>query len=155
MRKHIVIALLGFGVLGSVVVTLVLRPWESPIDYHKREYVAALQGTWTERAQNALSGFFGKRPPAPSDDRFERLQKHRQALIDLGFLEQQQFDLTNRKPMTVIDQILGTNSVTDPKLAHVRREFVLIEPSTMRIVLVARRDDMPAFAEAIRKADAP
>ena len=40
MRKRVVMGVVALVIAGGIA-ALVFRPWESPIEYHKREYLAA------------------------------------------------------------------------------------------------------------------
>jgi hypothetical protein len=159
MRKWIVIGLLALAVIG-VVAFVLTRPKEGTLRYHLSEYLTLQrqisQGTPMERTRNIVNRMFGRRGYVGlSVDHFARVEEHRKALIDLGYLEQREFVLSNRPANQVISEH-NTLIAADRRWQGYRREFLQVTlRGTNVIVIVARREDMPVSAEAIRKADVP
>jgi type II secretory pathway component GspD/PulD (secretin) len=88
-----------------------------------------------------------------SVEHFARAEEHRNALVDLGYLERREFVVSNRPVNHVISEhnkLIGA----DPRWRGYRREFLDVSTrGTNIVVIVARREDMPVSAEVIRKAD--
>jgi hypothetical protein len=105
---------------------------ESPLDYHKREFLAALRGT-------------GSNAP-PMQLRADRMRFHQKALMSLGFLEERRFTLPKGRKA---DSHLGVG-----RLEGVDHQFAMIEPRPNNVlVVIAPREDMPAWETLIGKPD--
>lgn len=103
---------------------------ESPLDYHKREFLAALRGT-------------GSNAP-PMQLRADRMRFHQKALMSLGFLEERRFTLPKGRN---INSHLGIG-----RLEGVDHQFAMIEPRANNVlVIIAPREDMPAWETLIGK----
>jgi hypothetical protein len=159
VRKRVAIAVLLIAVIA--IVTFVLtRPKEGSVEYHLRQYMTVQrqisQGTLTERSRNVVNRIF-RRPGyvGLSVDHFARLEEHRKALIDLGYLEQREFVLSHR-PANYVMREHNILIAADPRWKDHGREFLQVSAQgTNVIVIVARREDMPVSVEAVRKADLP
>jgi len=159
VRKRIVTGLLILAVLGVVAVVLT-RPKEGSIAWHKREYLSAYEGSWEQRAEKGLNRLFGKPTPSWPAGRWDLIEKHQRALIELGYLEERKLVLSNRagNVMAVAANTVRANRSADPGLERLRdtHRFIFVSaPETNTLVIVAPRDDMPVLVEVIRKADVP
>jgi len=158
VRKRLVTGLLAMAAIGGVAF-FVTRPTEGSLQYHLHNYIALQrqieQGTFMERTRNVVNRTVGRNAYVGlSVDHFARLEEHRNALIDLGYLERREFVLSNRSPNHVIGQH-NKLIIADPRWKG-RREFLDVSArGTNIVVIVARREDMPLSAEAIRQADVP
>lgn len=161
MRKRVIIGLLAVVVIG-VVAFFVSQPKRGTVEWHKDRYRAlqrAIQhGTWPERAKNVLNRIvFGKVHGrlGVSTAWFEQLERHRRSLIELGYLEEREFVLSNRS----IDHVIHESSRViraDARWESVNWEFIHNSARGSNVlVTIAARQDMPIFVEAIRRADVP
>jgi hypothetical protein len=156
MRKRIAIGLLGAVVIGMVAFFL-SQPTKGSVEWHKREYLDAWkrlnEQTLTDKVKHFLNRIAGRkvtRQVWPREDH-ERVQSHRAALLTLGYLDQQAFDFTNCSRAQVL---------SSPAFAFAhrgsQREFVMVTiQDTNTLHIIALREDMPLFVEAIRKVDKP
>src|SRR6185503_5712613 len=93
MRKRVVIGVLA--IIGAGVLLFALsQPKRGSVEWHKREYEAATQGSLKFRLKNLWWQIRGedRRSRMISEERNE----HQQALIHLGYLEQREFVISNR-----------------------------------------------------------
>lgn len=105
---------------------------ESPLDYHKRQFLAALRGS-------------GSNAP-PMQLRADRVRFHQKALLSLGFLEERRFVLPKGRS---VNSHLGVS-----QLDGVNLDFTIIEPRGKDLlVVVAPREDMPVWESLINKPD--
>jgi hypothetical protein len=159
VRKRIVTGLLAMAAIG-VVAFLATRPKEGSLQYHLHKYATLQrqieQGTFMERTRNVVNRFIGRQGYVGlSVDHFARADEHRQALIDLGFLERREFVVSNQSALHVMAEH-NRLIVADPRWKGYRREFLDVSTrGTNIVVIVARREDMPLSVDAIRKADVP
>jgi hypothetical protein len=155
MRKRIVIGLVALVIVAGIA-ALVFRPWESPVEYHKREYVAAwkrLKGqTFVDRAKRFFyQATTGRNRPAPGWSRGdgERVMFHRAELFALGYLRQESFYLTN----CVASAMLSSPEFVSAQ-RRAQREFLSVTTQSGSIVrVIAVKEDMPMFVEAVDKAE--
>jgi hypothetical protein len=154
VRKRIIIGLLTVAVIG-VVAFYLSQPKKGTVEWHKREYVDAWkrvnEQTLADKAKQFLNRIAGRKVARRAWTRDnERVQSHRAALLTLGYLEQQAFDLTNCSR----GQVLSSPAFAFAYRLH--REFVMITAQdTNTLHVIAVREDMPLFVEAIRKVDKP
>jgi len=105
---------------------------ESPLDYHKRQFLAALRGG----GSNAV----------PMQLRADRLRFHQRALLSQGFLAERKFVFTNgaARARVAVNRIEG-----------VSMEYAMVEPRGKDVLaLIAPRDDMPLWESLMRLAGA-
>jgi hypothetical protein len=101
VRQRIAILAIAAVVIGSVAVVL-FKTQERSIEYHKRAYLDAQNGTGAlNRIQSVLSratgwSLFKAQIPA------EKIQSHENALIELGYLEERECYVSNRSPHAVV-----------------------------------------------------
>ena len=104
---------------------------ETPVDYHKREFLAALRGGGTN--------------PVPMQVRADRMRFHQKALLSHGFLAEKKFVFTNgaaAKARVAINRIDG-----------VSMEYAIVEPRGRdALVVIAPQDDMPVWESVMRLA---
>ena len=143
------LAIIGVGAL----VWLVTQPKKGSLEWHKREYEAAAQGSLTFRLKNLWWQIRGedRRSRVISEERNE----HQQALIHLGYLEQREFVISNRSIDEVINEVARLFRVR-PTRWGLQDVFLDVDTrGTNIIIIVAARDDMPVVAKIIRKTDVP
>jgi hypothetical protein len=105
---------------------------ESPLEYHKRQFLAALRGDGT----NAV----------PMQVRADRMRFHQRVLLSHGFLAERKFVFTNgaAKARVSVNRIEG-----------VSMEYAMVEPRGKDVLaVIAPRDDMPAWESVMRLAGA-
>jgi hypothetical protein len=104
---------------------------ETPLEYHKREFLAALRGGGTN--------------PVPMQVRADRMRFHQKALLSHGFLAEKKFVFTNgaaAKARVAINRIDG-----------VSMEYAIVEPRGRdALVVIAPQDDMPVWESVMRLA---
>ena len=96
---------------------------ESPLEYHKRQFLAELRGT---------GGGGGS-----MQTRVDRMRFHQRVLISHGFLAERKFVFTNgaAKARLAVGRIDG-----------VSMEYAMVEPRGKDVLaVIAPRDDMPAW----------
>jgi len=101
---------------------------ESPLDYHKRQFLVALRGD----GSNAV----------PMQVRADRLRFHQRALLSQGFLAERKFVFTNgaAKARVAVNRIEG-----------VSMEYAMVEPRGKDVLaVIAPRDDMPTWESLMR-----
>ena len=133
------------------------QPKMGSVEWHKRKYLDAWkrlnEQTLADKVKNFLNRIAGRKVTTQfwSRENHERVQSHRAALLTLGYLDQQAFDLTNCSRAQVL---------SSPAFAFAHRgshrEFVMITiQDTNTLHIIAARQNMPLFVEAIRKVDKP
>jgi hypothetical protein len=105
---------------------------ETPLEYHKRQFLAALRGS-------------GSNAP-PMQLRADKMRFHQKVLISQGFLAERKFEFTNGPASKVR---VPVNSVEG-----VSTEYAMVEPRGNVLVVVAPREDMPAWESVMRLAGA-
>lgn len=101
---------------------------ESPLEYHKRQFLAALRGD----GSNAV----------PMQVRVDRMRFHQRALLSQGFLAERKFVFTNgaAKARVAVNRIEG-----------VSMEYAMVEPRGKDVLaVIAPKDDMPAWESLMR-----
>jgi hypothetical protein len=105
---------------------------ESPLDYHKRQFLTALRGD----GSNAV----------PMQVRADRMRFHQQALLSRGFLAERKFVFTNgaARARVAVNRIEG-----------VSMEYAMVEPRGKDVLaVIAPKDDMPLWESLMRLAGA-
>ncbi len=154
MRKRILIGVLAiFGV--GILVFVLSQPKEGTVEWHKGEYLRLSQQTLVDKAKQFFRQITGRvtgRKPTWrwTQDDYERLQTHRAALLELGYLSQQQFDLTNNSLRGI-----GFSPAFRSACKRSHREFLIISGGKDMLHVIAVTEEMPLFVEAFRKAEAP
>ena len=159
MHKRVIIGLLAVVVIGAVVY-FVSQPKEGTVEWHLREVKQAereiLGNTWKQHLAKRWHKLRGTTYPAYVDmtdpkNPQTRSDMHEQALIDLGYWEKRQFNLTNVSAGEVAKILTASSVLSGDKLSQVW----LLAPLTSNLWVRARRVDMPTVAELIREADVP
>ena len=105
---------------------------ETPLEYHKRQFLTALHGGGT----NAV----------PMQLRADRMRFHQKALLSQGFLAERKFVFTNgaARARVAVNRIEG-----------VSMEFAMVEPHGKNVLaVIAPKDDMPVWESLMRLAGA-
>lgn len=103
---------------------------ESPVEYHKRQFLAELRGT------GANGGSM--------QTRVDRMRFHQRVLMSHGFLAERKFVFTNgaAKARLAVGRIDGVNM-----------EYAMVEPRGKDVLaVIAPRDDMPAWESVMQLA---
>jgi hypothetical protein len=152
MGGIVIVVVAGIGITAYKL----SQPKKGTIEWHKKEYLSAFKQPWTKQAQNLWNRVRGK-PQSVSYTlgQFARAEGHQRALITLGYLEEREFVISNR---TINDVIHESSRIilADPRWRRASPDFVenRVDGSNV-LVTVARREDMPIFVDAVRKADVP
>jgi hypothetical protein len=153
MRKRIVIGVLVLITIGVVmgVITFLSEPKRGSVEYHKGEYLKALTdlgNRWIGMAPRLVEDVYWRR-------RADRIEFHRRALVESGFLTKERFAVSNRPPQeieTALGQHLPYVSVRDKGLLV----FVgFASVSNAVIVTAPPGEAMKKLGELIRIADEP
>jgi len=179
MPSRVVIAVAAAVLI--VIAFFLSQPRRGSIEWHRREYLAAAnrlaENRFVDRLKRALYRTMGKTPGKPQTARVEtanavRIEEHRKALVQLGYLVENQFALKYRavdqikgpfastlvKPPDVINGQLWISTQGDTIVATTREHVIgQFSVSTRKntIVVTAPRDVIAKCAEQIRKADVP
>ena len=168
VRKPILIAV---ALLTLTAVGYFLVSPRRLVEYHKKRYLDAFhEREWTERVRTTwvkVTGF-PLNSQAQARRYNARLDYHERALIELGYLEQQRFDVFGQTPERVMARLVGQFAVSPigcfkPRMArnfrfvtnhHEIDEIVRIgtEPD-FGVVVIAPRRNMTKWAELVRRAD--
>jgi hypothetical protein len=143
MRKRIVIGAIAVVVIGAGAYVF-SQPKEGTVEWHKQacesEARRIFKPTLFDRARRALD-----LPPRPN-----RYREHRRALVNLGYLEERQFILTN-KPAKVLPALRqwATNDLRQDRL------WSMDVISNNILTVRAERHSLPKWEEAVRRIDVP
>jgi len=146
MRKRIIIRVVVL-VIGGGIGTVVFRPWESPVEYHKREFLAAREGTFFDHVGKTWNAIIGRR--TDFTERRARIELHQTALINLGHLEERTF---------VVSYGLAHPIAVDLQSWHRGIEegdlWNVFYTNTNKLIVVAPKSDMPKWEKVVREAEA-
>jgi len=170
LSSRLVIGAIAVLVMG-VATYMLSQPKKGTVEWHEKEYLRCSKGPRLERVVNFVKRRIGMEPSyrGMPEAQMERERHHRRALIDLGYLVESEFVLSNQ----TVDGVLSSAHQAmrrDPRFARVRMDFLHVEYAipvnvtrggantferTNKIVVVAHREDFEFIADAIRKADVP
>ena len=148
--------IIGIGLMTIAAGTyLITEPRKGSVEWHKQKYLAAANGSPLSEMRNRIAARLrGKRyVPQLSSDRSGRIERHQQALLELGFLEERRIVPTNfMYAPHRIDQWqwhvlwMARHDIPDERLIFPR--FRDNGGGTVRVI--APREDMPAIERAIQ-----
>jgi hypothetical protein len=159
VRKRIIIGLLAVVVSG-VVAFFVSQPKKGSVEWHKREYLAAMNH-WMgrslgDRVKQLSAKVFGVPGPELGRGRWSKVEFHRKALIEVGYLEERTFRLSNAVPKRVFAVVM---KAAENVIPEERRGLVTIMSGgnrpTSPVAIICPRQDTAKWEELIRKADVP
>ena len=154
MRKWIFIVLAVLAVLGAGT-HFIGKPRRGTIDYHKKQYVKAQDAGRLERwVMSHTPDSVGRALIAA---RMKRQEFHRDALVELGYLEERRCFVTNRAAGYVASRIIevGYSSFIAGTNADVADFVAVSEVKTNSFALVAPRTQMRMWEKWIRQHDVP
>ena len=151
MRKRIVIGAIAVVVMIGVAVwySSHTKRRENSVDYHKAQYIAARDGKPT-LMWSVWFKFTGQ--TAPRRVSVEKLRRHDEALLRLGYWREQTFTVSNKQAATVWGIAIkhGAN-LWQPELT---KEICVAAPiGTNTIMVRAMPEHIPIWADLIREAD--
>jgi hypothetical protein len=159
VRKRIIIGLLAVVVIG-VGVFFLSQPKKGSVEYHKREYLATLDKLfgrrWVDRVWSYLDKAGARRERLSSEEKDGlelRLVRHQRSLIDLGFLVERQFPVSNVSASNVQREISWTWL---SRLGEERTLFTWVKgnPGTTNTVrVIGRAEHMPFWESLIGEFD--
>jgi hypothetical protein len=167
VRKRVAITLLAIVVAGGLVFVCT-RPKEGTVEWHKREYA---------RTSNLLQGGTGLAPiknlayevtgieslvVSKRDPKLQaRFETHQEELLKAGFLERRRFEMRNQ-PVDIVARKARAMAEERIPAERSRMTWMTLHTYMKRplgandsLTVVAVREDMPMWEEAIRKADVP
>ena len=153
MRKRIVIALIAVVAigLGAYVTFLLSGPKRGSVEYHKREFLRARH--WGMADEGMYRYGPGEWMSARLDKKNNRLARHQNALINLGYLEERTVVVRNpfRDVLANMLKHLSTNSIegVDEDFCNLQTKGT----NVFRIVVV--KGDASTWERLIREADVP
>ena len=139
---------------------LMFRPWESKVDYHQREYEAAVHSLFgtrlVDRAWSALqrAGVPVEKLWRQDADALLKITKHQEALVKSGYFVERGFAVSNRSAWRVQETIAMN---WHQRLGNDHRRFSLITASieTNVLKIIDRPEEMSFWEATIRRADVP
>jgi hypothetical protein len=139
------------AVVIGVGVYVVLQPEKGTVEYHKKEYVKAsedgLFGTFLTRGEGPLQRWYSRREQ-------ESKELHLQALIDMGYLCQKVYVISNCAPIDVLPQL--TRLMFDAFRMEDEAEYPVVRTfTTSNMTVVARPDELNKWDDVIRQVDVP
>lgn len=159
MRKGIVRGLLPALVIGLVVVW-VLLPRRGSVAWHKRELSTALARWEGNTAMDKVKRLWGKvtgqavtwqMEAEEANALVEKMDEHRLALIEAGYLVERRFTTTNNAQ--IVSMRCASNR--DRMIPKEHREFAWIADAvnSNAVTVIGRPEDFPKWEEMIRKLD--
>lgn len=157
MRTCIVIGLLAvFIVVG--IATLIFRPWESRLEYHKRKYLAAMENQITPPLFDRVIAGVASNASQTVDTRRrhrEAFERHAAELVAIGYLERRAFWISG-EPLAIAQTALKeSNGLILEECARFAQFTWGTQNGRDVLGIIAVREDMPKWEELIRKADVP
>jgi len=149
VRKRIVIGFAAAVVVIGVGVFFFSQPKRGSVEWHKREYLKAShwgiadEGVFRYGSQNWKNARFERKE--------ERIESHRKALIDLGYLEARTIIVYNRGAFAVLSNVVANYSV-----AGLNEDFLSFEDTNTNVIrLVTVKQDVSRWEELIKTTDVP
>jgi len=149
MRKRIVIGLVALVIVGGIA-ALLWRPWQSRLEYHKREYLRARDWGSIEQWLEATAPY--RLRVALGRWKAERQELHKAALFKLGYVEERTFVLSNAVTEDRANVFWTLHSVFTNDPLDLSR---IIDMGTNTVRIIGLPHEMPKWEEAIRKLDVP
>jgi hypothetical protein len=146
MRRRIVIGAFAMIVVAGVLAFALSGPKKGSIEWHKKEYQAALEG---EPLMNALRRVWNGMGGHLARVDWEKAREHQQALIDLGYWKRRVFSLANGSPTVVMRQLFLQGIVPESEL------YTIWVEDTNSVTVFAMPRYMPQFEAAVRTLDVP
>lgn len=134
----------------AVTAAALTGPPKGTVEWHKREYVRARNGSQVVGVfQEVRKTITGRSASQPLD--IERIRTHLTALVKLGYLEERMFCVSNRPPEDVIDTLLHTLSIPN----ELSDFGGMSDIGTNSITVIGLRENMFKWEKLIREADLP
>ena len=155
MRKWVVAGLLAL-VASGVSWYLLSQPRKGTLEYHKRKYVEAHLET---ARRDPIGDWIRLHAPMAVDDlywrpKLKRLDFHRNALLEAGYLVEREFVVSNRPARSICDDLYKVrNDVFNDTNDLAGIPFFYWNGTTNRISVLARAIDVDYWEDVIRKAD--
>jgi hypothetical protein len=156
LSSRSVIGAIAVVVIG-VVVYFLSQPREGTVEWHKREYLKALerlsQNTWKDKLQRVYRRVVRRPQPLGESGRFLSdfiaVERHLDSLVRLGYLQRERVSLTNPHTRSVIRAgYLGRDA------DEAMRRFISIREVGRGVIrIIAPPSELPKIEAAIRKAD--
>jgi hypothetical protein len=179
MRKRAVIGLLAMLAIGMMVF-VVLQPKRGSVEWHNSEYLASAKRLTENRLIDRVKSVFcrvtGKarrgNPAARESQEMARMEEHRKALVQSGYLAEKQFALKYRavdqikirlppttvNPPRITKGQLWTSNGRDTVIATAAQQVIghfRLSAKQNTIVVTGSREVIAACEDEIRKADVP
>jgi hypothetical protein len=150
MRKWVVIALIAVSAVCAIAFVL-SRPRKGSVQYHKKAFLEAhYSGRLTHwilaHAPKELRSAYSRRQQ-------DQIEFHRRSLVELGFLTERVFVISNQ-PSEVANLLRLQVQIQGGSLVSGQINFAVVRDETTNSVKVtARPADMVELEELIREAD--
>ena len=152
MRKRVVIGVVAL-VIGGIA-AFVFRPWESPIEYHKRAYLSVRNGGGLRSEMRAIYCHIPGRAYSFHWWKAEA-NRHQKALVELGYLEERTVVVSNRPSQDIVGAMHPV-TVYDWHGRDSDFEFLSFQVRGPNVVsIIAVKKDAPRWEQAVRDADVP
>jgi len=150
MRKRLVIGAIAAVVIGVAV--YLLSGWHpDTIEYHAKAYMK--EGQWSDRERWVAAKGPNWAGRLVAKRKLARMERHRNALIRLNFLQETLVVVSNASAPDVMDNVFTGRFVMSE---HVERKFFNWEPANTNVIrLVTVPRDVEMWTELIRQADVP
>ena len=153
MRKWVLIGVIAI-VAFSGIVFVIVRPKKGSVEYHKKAFLEAhYTEPWVHnilaRAPKELRSAYFRRKE-------DEIDFHRRSLVELGFLAEQVFVISNQPTGQVADLLRFEVAVQGGSLYSGQINFAVVrEETTNSIRVIGLRNRMDELVELVRKCDVP
>jgi hypothetical protein len=156
VKKHFVIGATAALVIG-VAAYVLSQPKKGTVEWHKAKYMKCFNRMWGntlwERTGRVARRVVGLPPPAKPDPRAaNEALSHLSALVELGYLSERRYAITNRSLNDVLSRTLHARSALGRK--HLPPQLTERIDQT-QLVVVALPEIAIKYDELIRQADVP
>jgi hypothetical protein len=153
VRKRLVIAAIAVLVVGPVAYLLSL-PRNGSVEWHKREYLKARDGS---RLVNNLKADWYRmggprpKPRAKNPDTVAEMEIHERALIALGYMEERKLEAGFGGPhaLTALSGAFAMNGTLRGKVIVEKPIARIVEVGSNFVVVRSAREDMPKWEAVV------
>jgi hypothetical protein len=155
VKKHFVIGATAALVIG-VAAYILSQPRKGTVEWHKANYMKCFNRMWGntlwEKTQRVARRVVGLPPPQPDPQAANEALSHLSALVELGYLSERRYAITNRSLNDVLSRTLHARWVLGRK--HLPPQLTERIDQT-QLVVVALPEIADKYDELIRQADVP
>ena len=148
VRRRMVMGLLVMVVVVGVVVFFGSRAEEDSVEYHLKAYHEASKGTRIDGVRAWFQNLFAKGGSYSLAPDEVRRDKHRKALLRLGYLEERSFIVSNRPPNLIAWAVRY-------ECAGLAYQFGTPSGYGDTVRIVGVKEEMPKWEALVRRFDTP